>query len=113
MTQTYPTDPLQAVTHANPYPYYAALREHVPLVRDEASQLWIAARAQTVGVVLGDERLTVRPVSEPVPRAIVGEPAGDVFARLARMNEGEDHRIARQALVAGLGAVDTEAVFRT
>lgn len=113
MTQTYPANPLQAVTHANPYPYYASLREHVPLVRDEASQLWIAARAQTVGLVLGDERLTVRPVSEPVPHAIAGQPAGDVFARLARMNEGEDHRNARQALVAGLSAVDTEAVFRT
>jgi cytochrome P450 len=111
MTQTYPLDPLQAVTHPNPYPYYAALRERAPLARDEASGLRIAARAQTVHSVLRDERLTVRPVNEPVPRAIAGQPAGDVFGQLARMNEGEAHRAARQALVAGLSAVDAETVF--
>lgn len=113
MTQTHPTDPLQAVTHPNPYPYYAALRNRAPLVRDETSNLWVAARAQTVSRVLGDERLTVRPMSEPVPPAIAGRPAGEVFARLARMNEGESHRLARQALVNGLGSVDIGALFRS
>ncbi|MBU6488415.1 MAG: cytochrome P450 [Burkholderiales bacterium] len=113
MTQTYPTDPLQAVTHPNPYPYYAALRHRAPLGRDEASNLWVAARAQTVNRVLGDERLTVRPASEPVPHAIAGQPAGEVFGRLARMNEGDSHRLARQALVNGLGSIDTTAVFHS
>lgn len=111
--QTHPTDPLQAVTHPNPYPYYADLRRRAPLFRDETSKLWVAARADTVRTVLNDERLTVRPVSEPVPRAIVGQPAGEVFGRLARMNEGEDHRVARRALVNGLSAVDAETVFRS
>lgn len=107
-----PTDPLQAVTHPNPYPYYAELRERGPLVRDETLNLWVAAQATTVRTVLADQRLTVRPVDERVPRAISGQPAGDVFAQLARMNEGEDHRIARQALINGLSRVDTETVFR-
>ena len=111
MTHPDPTDPLQAVTHPNPYPYYAALRQRAPLARDEASGLWIAAQAQTVKAVLSDERLAVRPVSEPVPPAIAGQPAGEVFGQLARMNEGESHRIARQALVAGLSNVDGDMVF--
>ena len=29
-----PLDPLQAVTHANPYPYYAALARDRPLYHD-------------------------------------------------------------------------------
>ena len=113
MTHTPPADPLQAVTHPDPYPYYAALRKRAPLIRDEATNLWVAARAQTVTAALGDERLTVRPAHEPVPGAIVGRPAGEVFGRLARMTEGESHRIARQALIAGLNSVDADAVFRS
>lgn len=113
MTLTPPADPLQAVTHPNPYPYYAALRQCAPLIRDEATHLWVAARAQAVTAVLGDARLTVRPANEPVPRAIVGQPAGEVFGRLARMTEGESHRAARQALIAGLSFVDANAVFRS
>ncbi|MGN6669595.1 MAG: cytochrome P450 [Trinickia sp.] len=108
-----PTDPLQAVTHPNPYPYYAELRERAPLMHEEGLNVWVAARADTVRTVLADERLTVRPMNEPVPRAIAGQPAGDVFARLARMNEGDAHRAARQALVKGLSAVDTESVFQS
>lgn len=113
MTQTDPADPLQAVTHPDPYPYYATLRRQAPLVRHDALKLWIAARASTVRAVLEDERLTVRPASEPVPRAIAGEAAGAVFGQLARMNEGEPHRVARRALVAGLGSVDARDVFRS
>jgi cytochrome P450 len=113
MKHTPPADPLQAVTHPNPYPYYAALRQCAPLIRDEATHLLIAARAHVVGAVLDDERLTVRPANEPVPRAIVGQPAGDVFGRLARMTEGDSHRVARQALIAGLSSVDADAVFRS
>ncbi|WP_181885499.1 cytochrome P450 [Trinickia dinghuensis] len=113
MTQTYPMDPLQAVTHPNPYPYYAELRRNAPLSRNDTLNLWVAARAETVRTVLGDERLTVRPANEPVPRTIAGQPAGEVFSRLARMNEGNDHRAARQALIKGLSVVDTESVFRS
>lgn len=115
MKQTYPAypaDPLQAVTHRDPYPYYATLRQQAPLTRHDRLNLWIAARASTVRTVLEDERLTVRPISEPVPRAIAGGPAGDVFGQLARMNEGEPHRIARRALLEGLASVDVEHVFQ-
>jgi len=113
MTQPLPADPIHAVTHPNPYPYYAALCKQPPLVRDETLKLWVAARADTVRAVLDDERLTVRPVSEHVPRAIAGAPAGEVFAQLARMNEGDTHRVARGALVKGLGSVDVGKVFES
>lgn len=113
MTEPYPTDPLQAVTHANPYPYYAELRKRAPVFKDATTGLWVAARHDTVQAVLGDERLIVRPPAEPVPRAIAGQPAGEVFARLARMNEGQAHRSARQSLVKALSAVHIETVFQS
>jgi len=113
MTEPYPTDPLQAVTHPDPYPYYAELRMQTPLFKDAATGLWVAARHDMVHAVLGDERLTVRPSTEPVPRAIAGQPAGEVFGRLARMNEGDAHRIARRSLVKALSAVDAETVFQS
>lgn len=55
MKQTYaayPADPLQAVTHRDPYPYYATLRQQAPLTRHDRLNLWIAARASTVRTVL-------------------------------------------------------------
>ncbi|WP_158244269.1 cytochrome P450 [Trinickia dabaoshanensis] len=106
MTHPFPADPIAAVTHPNPYPYYAQLRNGAPLIRDETLKLWVAARADTVRAILDDARLTVRPVGEPVPRTIAGGPAGEIYARLARMTEGDTHRVARQALVKGLGGVD-------
>jgi cytochrome P450 len=112
MTQTFPADPIRAVTHPDPYPYYAALRKGPALIRDEGLKLWVAARADTVRTVLDDVRLTVRPAGEPVPHAIAGAPAGAIFARLARMNEGDAHRAARGALVKGLGGVSIDGVFQ-
>lgn len=113
MTEPYPTDPLQAAAHANPYPYYAELRREAPVFNDATTGLWVVARHDAVHAVLGDERLAVRPPTEPVPRAIAGQPAGDVFGRLARMNEGDAHRLARQSLVKALSAVDTATVFHS
>lgn len=112
MTEPYPTDPLQAATHADPYPYYAELRNEAPVFKDATTGLWVAARHDVVHAVLDDERLTVRPPTEPVPHAIAGQPAGEVFGRLARMNEGDAHRIARRSLVNALSAVDAETVFQ-
>lgn len=43
MSTPFPTDPLQAVTHADPYPYYAALARDRPLYRDARLGLWVAS----------------------------------------------------------------------
>ena len=48
----FPTDPIAAVTHPDPYPYYAQLRAGPPLAYDERLRLWIASRAEVVMEVL-------------------------------------------------------------
>ena len=40
-----PADAIAAVTHSNPYPWYATLRGGPALAFDEGRQLWIASRA--------------------------------------------------------------------
>jgi hypothetical protein len=42
MTPSHPTDPIAAVTHPDPYPYYARLVAESPLYRDDALGLWVA-----------------------------------------------------------------------
>ena len=104
-----PHDAIAAATHADPYPYYARLREGTPLVRDETLGLWVASRADAVMQVLADSRLRVRPAAEPVPRAIAGLPAGELFSQLIRMNDGPLHAVHRPVLQRGLGRMDLRA----
>ncbi|SCX72169.1 cytochrome P450 [Variovorax sp. EL159] len=106
-----PVDPVAAATHADPYPYYASLRDGPPLVWNERLRLWVASRAEVVEQVLGAHgALRVRPLSEPVPRAIVGSAAGEVFGHLVRMNEGPAHQAHRPALQRALAGLDLNAV---
>src|SRR6266446_1638498 len=86
-----PADPIAAVTHPDPYPYYRALVARAPLYRDEALGLWVAASAHAVTAALTSPLGRVRPAAEPVPAALVASPAADVFGRLARMTDGPGH----------------------
>ncbi len=86
-----PANPVAAATHSDPYAYYARLRHESPWYFDDALGLWVAASADAVQAALTHPLLLVRPPAEPVPKALVGTPAGDVFARLVRMNDGEFH----------------------
>jgi len=104
-----PTDAIAAVTHANPYPWYAALRSGPALVRDDGLRLWIASRADVVRELLANEALRVRPLAEPVPRAIAGTPAGEVFGHLVRMNDGERHAANKPVLQRALAGLDLRA----
>ena len=79
------------MSDSNPYPYYARLRRERPLHLDSGLGLWVAATHEAVDAALNHPLLRVRPPAEPVPRALVGTPAGEVFARLVRMNDGEFH----------------------
>jgi cytochrome P450 len=100
-----PSDPIAAVTHPDPYPYYADLvgqRVH----RDAALGLWIAASAADVTAVLGSDRCRVRPPAEPIPRALLGSPAGDIFGHLVRMNDGAMHGPVKQAVSSTLASID-------
>jgi cytochrome P450 len=101
----FPPDPIAAVTHPDPYPYYAHLVAEAPLYRDEALGLWVAASAAAVTGALSDDALCrVRPPAEPVPRALVGSPAGEIFSRLVRMTDGQDRCPLKQAVSAALAS---------
>src|SRR5260370_1142927 len=70
-----PADPIAAVTHPDPYPYYRALVARAPLYRDEALGLWVAASAHAVTAALTSPLGRVRPAAEPVPASFVASPA--------------------------------------
>lgn len=106
-------DAIAAVTHADPYPYYAELAARQGLFFDARLQLWIAAGAADVRAVLAHADLRVRPPAEPVPAAIAGGSAGQVFGALVRMNDGERHAAPRMALQRALAGLDAERVHAT
>ncbi|SFQ16957.1 cytochrome P450 [Variovorax sp. 770b2] len=107
-----PVDPVAAVTHADPYPFYAQLRAGPPLVWNEKLRVWVASRADVIeSVLLAHGALRVRPAAEPVPRAIAGSPAGEVFGHLVRMNDGPAHPAHRPALQRALAGLDLDAVY--
>ena len=95
-----PTDPIAAVTHRDPYPYYADLVAARPVHRDEMLGLWIAGGAAAVTDVLSNPACLVRPPAEPVPGLLLGSAAGSIFCRLVRMNEGAHHSALKPAVSA-------------
>ncbi|HEX2885939.1 cytochrome P450 [Vineibacter terrae] len=105
-----PADPIAAVTHADPYDYYAGLVARRPLYHDEALGMWVASGAASVTAVLGSARVGVRPLAETVPAALQGTPAGDIFGRLVRMNDGAGHCPFKQAVTATLQSIDEARV---
>jgi cytochrome P450 len=104
-------DAIAAVTHPDPYPYYADLVARRPIHRDEALGLWVAAGAAAVKDVLTSEACRVRPAAEPVPRALVGSPAGDIFGHLVRMNDGATHMRLKPGVAARVAAIDPARVL--
>ncbi|MDR6535925.1 cytochrome P450 [Variovorax soli] len=105
-----PADAIAAVTHPDPYPWYARLRAGPALVRDEGLRLWVASRADVLQEAFANPALRVRPVAEPVPRAIAGTPAGELFGRLVRMNDGAAHAAHKPILQRALGGLDLGSV---
>src|SRR5262245_59973049 len=101
-------DPIAAATRDDPYAWYAGLAVQRPLYYDERLGLWVAAGADAVTSVLGSALVRVRPPAEPVPTALLGTPAGDIFRHLVRMNDGAGHCPFKQAIAATLLAVDQE-----
>ncbi|ODU15005.1 MULTISPECIES: cytochrome P450 [Variovorax] len=106
-----PLDPVEAVTHSDPYPFYASLRNGPPLAWNDKLRLWVASRAGVIEEVLqAHGALRVRPAAEPVPGAIAGSLAGEVFGHLVRMNDGAAHEAHRPALQRALAGLDLHAV---
>lgn len=98
-------DPLTAVTHHNPYPYYAELVATKSLYYDEALGLWVASNAEMVTAVFTNPLCRVRPIAEPIPEALLGSPAALIFRQLVRMNDGTDHCPFKHAVSATLASV--------
>lgn len=94
-----PADPVAAVTHPDPWPYYRQLRETRPLYFDAGLGLWVASSQAVISEALQHPALTVRPPGDPVPAALQGTPAGEVFARLVRMTDGAFHAAHKPAVV--------------
>lgn len=105
-------DPITAVTAANPYPYYQQLIAHRPFYRDERLQCWIASSAQAVQEVLTNDVMRVRPLEEPVPKAIAGTAAGEIFARFVRMTDSSSQRTAKGAISGVAHAFDFTELHR-
>jgi cytochrome P450 len=106
----YPTNPVAAACHDNPYPYYNSLLKGSALVFDEQLKLWIASSAAVVYEVLGNPYCAVRPSTEQVPKAIVGSSAGGIFSHLIRMNEGPAHERPKFALQKAFGTLDIASI---
>ena len=104
-----PADAIAAVTHPDPYRWYARLREGPALARDEGLRLWVASRAEVLQEAFAHPALRVRPAAEPVPRAIAGTPAV-VFGRLGRMNAGAAHAAHKPVLQRALGGLALDGV---
>lgn len=105
-----PRDAIAAVVHPDPYPYYARLRQERPLYFDGGLNLWVASSHEAVHATLGHPALRVRPPAEPVPKALLGTPTGEVFAQLVRMNDGEFHRQHRPDVERGAGRLSMAQV---
>lgn len=97
-----PADPLEAVAHPDPYPYYAALARERPFYHDDRLGLWVAAGPQAIRAVLTCPAARVRPPGEPVPAALGAGPAAQMFGRFIRMNDGAVHERLKPMLTAYL-----------
>lgn len=112
-TETAPANPIEAVTHPNPYPYYSWLAQHQPFYRDETIGVWVAASAQAVEAALSHPLAQVRPPAEPIPRHLPGSAAGDIFAKLIRMNDGPIHQTLKPAISKTLSVCDPTHLAQT
>jgi cytochrome P450 len=94
-----PRNAIEAVTHPDPWPFYRSLRQERPLFFDAGLGFWVASSQAAVSAALCHPALRVRPPAEPVPRALQGTAAGEVFGLLVRMTDGEFHAAHKPAAV--------------
>lgn len=101
-----PKNPILAVCHSDPYPYYQSLLDSPALLFDAELKLWIASRAEVIEEIFTNPHCAVRPSAELVPKAIAASSAGEVFADLIRMNEGSKHERPKLAMQLALSSLD-------
>ena len=92
-----PANPIEAVVHSDPYPYYRRLAEQA-LHYDAGLGLWIASAPATVRAVLEHDAALVRPAAHPVPPAVAGQAAGVMFGRFVRMRDDAGRTVVKALL---------------
>ena len=95
MTFQPPLDPIAAVTHADPYSYYAKLRAEAGVHWFATRKVWALVSAPLVTEALNMATARVRPPAEPIPAFLKQSRAAEVFGRLARMCDGPQHASQR------------------
>jgi len=88
-TAIIPRNPIEAVTHVNPYPYYADLVRRKPLYYDKTLKFWVASSADAVTAILTHDMCRLRPAAEPVPKVPLYSPAADIFRHMMRVTDGD------------------------
>jgi cytochrome P450 len=91
-----PIDPIAAVSHPDPYPYYAALRAESGVHWFADRKLWALVSTPLVTAAFNMAHAKVRPPSELIPAFLQNTQAGAVFAKLARMSDGPPHAAQRE-----------------
>ncbi|ODP35199.1 hypothetical protein [Pandoraea sp. ISTKB] len=103
-----PANPIDAVVHSDPYPYYATLAERRPFGFDASLGMWVAAGPEALAEVLRHPACGVRPAGKVVPPALADGPAGNWFGALVRMNDGAAHGAMKPWLATRLAALRTD-----
>ncbi len=105
-----PIDPIDAVSHPNPYPYYAALRAESGVHWFAERKVWALVSEPLVTAAFDMAHARVRPPSEPVPAFLQTTQAGAVFGRLARMSDGPPHATQRERTMLLMRRLNRELV---
>ncbi|VVE07142.1 cytochrome P450 [Pandoraea anhela] len=103
-----PANPIDAVVHPDPYPYYASLAAQQPFGFDASLGMWVAAGPEALAEVLRHPACGVRPAGGAVPPALAAGPAGEWFGALVRMNDGPAHGAMKPWLAARLAALHAD-----
>lgn len=103
-------NPFTAPTDVDPYDYYRNLAVQRPFYWDQELKAWVASDQKWVGWALNEPRLGVRPLDEPVPKVLGASPLADLFARLARMNDGGRHECRRAMVTSATQSVSENAI---
>ncbi|HEX2911665.1 MAG TPA: cytochrome P450 [Chloroflexia bacterium] len=110
--QSEPLNPIEAVFHPDPYPYYASLVKNRPIYYDQTLRAWVVSSATMISKVLAMPQARVRPVTEPVPGPFLGAPLGQIFSQLIRMNDGKLHDELKPVVLKALGETNPHILIR-
>ncbi|WP_457580387.1 cytochrome P450 [Ensifer canadensis] len=95
-----------APSHRDPYAYYGRLAREQPFFHDDANGWWVAASAAAVKGVLTSKICLTRPLNKPIPEALLGGAAAQIFGRLVRLRDDHVGDKLRGAVTNALRGVD-------